>query len=85
MSACRFRRAKQDRTPLEMLWSRPTAEVNGIWGGYTGAGFKTVLPAEAHAKVIFRLVSRQDPAKVLTAFRAWAEAQHSRRLPDRLA
>lgn len=64
-----------DRTPLEMIWSRPTAEVNGIWGGYTGAGFKTVLPAEAHAKVSFRLVSNQDPAKVLTAFRNWAEAQ----------
>ncbi|MBA3910218.1 MAG: hypothetical protein C0524_10105 [Rhodobacter sp.] len=64
-----------DRTPLEVLWSRPTAEVNGMWGGYTGAGFKTVLPAEAHAKVSFRLVSRQDPAKVLNAFRAWAEAR----------
>jgi acetylornithine deacetylase/succinyl-diaminopimelate desuccinylase-like protein len=64
-----------DRTPLEMIWSRPTAEVNGIWGGYTGAGFKTVLPGEAHAKVSFRLVSKQDPAKILTAFRAWAEAQ----------
>ncbi|MFZ1471037.1 MAG: M20/M25/M40 family metallo-hydrolase [Paracoccaceae bacterium] len=64
-----------DRTPLEMIWSRPTAEVNGLWGGYTGAGFKTVLPAEAHAKVSFRLVSNQEPAKVLTAFRTWAEAQ----------
>ena len=64
-----------DRTPLESLWSRPTAEVNGMWGGYTGAGFKTVLPAEAHAKVSFRLVSRQDPAKVLLAFRAWAQAR----------
>jgi acetylornithine deacetylase/succinyl-diaminopimelate desuccinylase-like protein len=64
-----------DRTPLEMIWSRPTAEVNGIWGGYTGAGFKTVLPAAAHAKVSFRLVSNQDPTKILTAFRAWAEAQ----------
>lgn len=66
---------EQDRTPLEMIWSRPTAEVNGMWGGYNGVGFKTVLPAEAHAKVSFRLVSQQDPAKVLTAFRAWAEAQ----------
>ena len=64
-----------DRTPLEMLWSRPTAEVNGMWGGYNGAGFKTVLPAEAHAKVSFRLVSRQDPAKVLIAFRAWATSR----------
>lgn len=66
---------EQDRTPLEAVWSRPTAEVNGIWGGYTGAGFKTVLPAEANAKVSFRLVSAQDPVKILTAFRAWAEAQ----------
>ncbi|MFM2389842.1 MAG: hypothetical protein RLZZ437_1397, partial [Pseudomonadota bacterium] len=59
-----------DRTPLEMVWSRPTAEVNGIWGGYTGAGFKTVLPAEANAKVSFRLVSEQDPARIIPAFRA---------------
>jgi len=66
---------EQDRTPLEMIWSRPTAEVNGMWGGYNGAGFKTVLPSEAHAKVSFRLVSDQDPAKILHAFRAWAEAQ----------
>jgi acetylornithine deacetylase/succinyl-diaminopimelate desuccinylase-like protein len=66
---------EQDRTPLEMIWSRPTAEVNGLWGGYNGAGFKTVLPAEAHAKVSFRLVSKQDPTQVLTAFRAWLEAQ----------
>ncbi len=64
-----------DRTPLEMLWSRPTAEINGIWGGYTGAGFKTVLPAEAHAKVSFRLVGRQDPAAIRQAFRAWFERQ----------
>jgi acetylornithine deacetylase/succinyl-diaminopimelate desuccinylase-like protein len=64
-----------DRTPLEMIWSRPTAEVNGLWGGYTGAGFKTVLPAEAHAKVSFRLVSRQDPEKIIASFRQWAEAQ----------
>lgn len=66
---------EQDRTPLEMIWSRPTAEVNGIWGGYTGQGFKTVLPSEAHAKVSFRLVSRQDPDKIRAAFRAWVEAQ----------
>jgi acetylornithine deacetylase/succinyl-diaminopimelate desuccinylase-like protein len=64
-----------DRTPLEMIWSRPTAEVNGIWGGYTGAGFKTVLPAEANAKVSFRLVSDQDPARIIRAFRTWAEGQ----------
>ena len=56
------------RTGLEMIWSRPTAEVNGIWGGYTGAGFKTVLPAEASAKVSFRLVGKQDPEAIRRAF-----------------
>jgi acetylornithine deacetylase/succinyl-diaminopimelate desuccinylase-like protein len=64
-----------DRTPLEMIWSRPTAEVNGIWGGYTGDGFKTVLPAEAHAKVSFRLVGDQDPDALRENFRAWVTAQ----------
>ncbi|MFZ1725505.1 MAG: M20/M25/M40 family metallo-hydrolase [Albidovulum sp.] len=65
---------EQDRTPLEMVWSRPTCEINGITGGYTGAGFKTVLPAEARAKVSFRLVSRQDPEKIRTAFRDYIRA-----------
>ncbi len=66
---------EQDRTPLEKIWSRPTAEVNGMWGGYNGAGFKTVLPSEAHAKVSFRLVSHQDPEKIISAFKTWAEAR----------
>ncbi len=66
---------EQDRTPLEMVWSRPTAEVNGIWGGYTGDGFKTVLPAEAHAKISFRLVGDQDPAAIRAHFRTWVTDQ----------
>ncbi len=63
------------RSGLEMIWSRPTAEVNGIWGGYTGAGFKTVLPSKASAKISFRLVEGQDPHALRTSFRAWVEAQ----------
>ena len=66
---------EQDRTPLEKIWSRPTAEVNGIWGGYCGDGFKTVLPGEAHAKVSFRLVGAQDPLILREAFRTWVCAQ----------
>ncbi len=66
---------EQDRTPLEMIWSRPTAEINGIWGGYTGDGFKTVLPSEAHAKVSFRLVGHQDPFSIRENFRDWVVAQ----------
>ena len=66
---------EQDRTPLEMIWSRPTAEINGIWGGYTGDGFKTVLPSEAHAKVSFRLVGDQDPFAIRENFRNWVRAQ----------
>ncbi|PHP68859.1 hypothetical protein CSC94_02380 [Zhengella mangrovi] len=63
------------RTLLEMIWARPTAEVNGIWGGYTGEGFKTVIPAEASAKVSFRLVHDQDPAAIRTAFRDFVRAR----------
>lgn len=66
---------EQDRTPLEMVWSRPTAEINGIWGGYTGDGFKTVLPAMAHAKISFRLVGDQDPVAIRTHFRQWVTDQ----------
>ncbi len=58
-----------DRTPIEMIWSRPTCEINGIWGGYTGAGFKTVLPSKAQAKVSFRLVGDQDPRAIRASFR----------------
>ncbi|MDA7424148.1 M20/M25/M40 family metallo-hydrolase [Thalassococcus lentus] len=63
------------RTPLEMIWSRPTAEINGIIGGYTGDGFKTVLPSKASAKVSFRLVGQQDPHAIRDSFRAWVKGQ----------
>jgi len=51
-------------TIVEQLWTRPTLEVNGIWGGYTGEGAKTVIPSKAYAKLSTRLVPNQDPAKI---------------------
>ena len=67
-----------NRSVLEQTWARPTAEVNGITGGYTGEGFKTVIAAQASAKVSFRLVGKQDPHKVAAAFRKHVEE----RLPE---
>ncbi|MGH9682071.1 MAG: dipeptidase [Candidatus Acidiferrales bacterium] len=51
-------------TIVERLWIRPTLEVNGIWGGYTGEGAKTVIPSKAHAKLSTRLVPNQDPLRI---------------------
>jgi acetylornithine deacetylase/succinyl-diaminopimelate desuccinylase-like protein len=62
-----------DRPALQRLWSRPTADINGIWGGYTGAGAKTVIAAEASAKVSFRLVPDQQPDRVAEAIRRFFE------------
>ena len=59
------------KSVLEQVWARPTAEVNGIWGGYTGAGAKTVLPSKAHAKLTFRLVGKQNPEKIQRAFQTF--------------
>lgn len=58
---------------LERIWARPTLEVHGIAGGFTGVGAKTVIPAKATAKVSIRLVPRQDPEKVVAAFRKFVE------------
>ena len=63
------------RTGLERLWARPTADVNGIWGGYAGPGSKTVIAAEAGAKVSFRLVPGQDPDRVVQMFRDFVHAR----------
>jgi acetylornithine deacetylase/succinyl-diaminopimelate desuccinylase-like protein len=50
---------------LERQWTRPTVEVNGMWGGYQGPGWKTIVPSEAHAKITCRLVPDQDPDEVI--------------------
>lgn len=61
------------RSGLEMVWSRPTCEVNGMTAGYTGPGFKTVLPSEASAKISFRLVGNQDPHAIRRSFRTMVQ------------
>ena len=66
---------EKGRLVLEQTTTRPTAEINGIVGGYTGEGAKTVIPGQATAKVSFRLVGEQDPQKVCDAFRAFVRAR----------
>jgi acetylornithine deacetylase/succinyl-diaminopimelate desuccinylase-like protein len=61
---------------LERIWARPTAEVNGMWGGHTGPGGKTIIPAAAHAKLSFRLVADQEPDAVIAGLRQYV-AQHT--------
>jgi acetylornithine deacetylase/succinyl-diaminopimelate desuccinylase-like protein len=56
---------------LERIWARPTAEINGMWGGHTGPGGKTIIPSQAHAKLSFRLVANQEPADVTAALREY--------------
>ena len=64
---------EKGRSVLELTWARPTAEVNGISGGYAGEGFKTVIAAQASAKISFRLVGKQDPDTIRENFRAYVK------------
>jgi len=66
---------EKDRLLIEQISSRPTCDVNGIVGGYTGEGSKTVIPAEASAKISFRLVEGQDPDRIRKAFRDYVTAR----------
>jgi acetylornithine deacetylase/succinyl-diaminopimelate desuccinylase-like protein len=69
---------EKDRPVLEQITVRPTCDVNGIVGGYTGEGAKTVIPSVASAKISFRLVGKQDPARIQAAFRQFVRE----RLPE---
>ncbi|HEU4498068.1 MAG TPA: dipeptidase [Sphingomicrobium sp.] len=69
-----FPAGEKKRMLLEQIWSRPTVEINGIYGGYTGKGTKTVLPSEATAKISCRLVGRQSPRKIRASLRRHVKA-----------
>jgi acetylornithine deacetylase/succinyl-diaminopimelate desuccinylase-like protein len=60
---------------LERVWARPTFEINGIWGGHTGHGGKTIVPSAAHAKISMRLVAGQEPLDVKEKFQDWLRAR----------
>ncbi len=67
------------KSVLEQIWGRPTAEINGIYGGYQGDGSKTVIPSQAGAKLTFRLVPGQEPQRILDNFKRFV---NERLLPD---
>jgi acetylornithine deacetylase/succinyl-diaminopimelate desuccinylase-like protein len=73
-AASRLATGEEGYSTLERIGARPTAEVNGMWGGYTGPGHKTIIPAEAHAKITFRLVADQRPADLADQVRGWVAA-----------
>jgi acetylornithine deacetylase/succinyl-diaminopimelate desuccinylase-like protein len=66
---------ERDRLLIEQVFSRPTCDINGIFGGYTGEGSKTVIPSTASAKVSFRIVQGQEPEKVRASFREFVRAR----------
>ncbi len=65
---------EKGRLLIEQISTRPTCDVNGLWGGYTGEGAKTVIAAEARAKVSFRLVGEQNPEAIQKSFRAFVRS-----------
>ena len=65
---------EKGRSMLELMWARPTCEINGISGGYAGQGFKTVIASKASAKISFRLVGQQEPAAIRASFRAYVRS-----------
>lgn len=68
-------RGEKGRSTLERTWSRPTCDINGIYGGYIGAGAKTVIASKCTAKVSFRLVPVQDPKKIFAGLKKFLEAR----------
>ncbi|TFL18069.1 M20/M25/M40 family metallo-hydrolase [Jannaschia formosa] len=63
------------RSVLEQVWTRPSCDIHGIWGGYADPGFKTVIPREAHAKLSFRLVQGQEPERIRALFQTHIRAR----------
>ncbi|OYU49000.1 MAG: hypothetical protein CFE31_06350 [Rhizobiales bacterium PAR1] len=70
----KYAAGEKGRTLVEKMQARPTCDCNGIWGGYTGEGTKTVIAGEARAKISFRLVHDQDPVAIQKNFRAYVES-----------
>jgi len=66
---------EKGRSAPERMWARPTADINGIWGGYMGEGSKTVIACEGHAKLSCRLVPGQEPAKIIEGIRQFVQAR----------
>ena len=64
------------QSALQRMWARPTLDCNGIIGGYTGEGAKTIIPAEVSAKITMRLVPNQKPEKIVAGFRQFV-AEHT--------